>query len=126
MRGKPKGLHAKTGGRKKGTPNKVTMDAIQQLKDAGYEPIVRHLEIVEESWKVYNAKKKQRNQVGAASALDVAERANNNLMKYVYPARRAVEHTGKDGKPLAALTLPELIKAVMGGNDVDSGDTDGE
>jgi hypothetical protein len=97
----PKGkARPKNAGRKKGTPNKVTLDAIEELQRMGHEPIIEHVRIFNQAMASYNAKKKKNNDYGAASCLDVAVRANAEIMKYIYPTRKAVEHTGQNGEPL--------------------------
>ncbi len=51
---------------------------------------------------------KLKNQWGAASWLDTCLKANAELMKYVYPTRKAVEHTGADGEKLQ-MTFTQIV-----------------
>jgi hypothetical protein len=67
----------------------------------------------------YKRKKKQKNEWGAGTALTNAISANADLMRYVYPVQKAVEHTGKDGGPIAFTTYNDLIKALGGELDPD-------
>lgn len=90
----------KVGGRVKGTPNKITLDALAELRRMGHEPIIEHVRIFNQAMASYNAKKKKKNDYGAASCLDVAVRANAEIMKYIYPTRKSVEHTDPNGEPL--------------------------
>lgn len=46
-RGKPKGL-PKSGGRKKGTPNKVTADFKNRLEELGFDPIQGAIDLFED------------------------------------------------------------------------------
>jgi hypothetical protein len=122
----PKKLKRPPGaGRKKGTPNKVTADIIQTLKDAGHEPAAEHIKLFKEALRVYKLKQKRRgNEWGGAGFLDLAVKANGDLMKYVYPTRKAVEHTGANGGPIEFKTYHDIVKA-LGGNIEDAKDVTG-
>lgn len=64
--------HTKTGGRKKGTPNKKTLDIMERLK--GVDLVGEMLEI---------AKSAEKDELKVA--------VYKELMKYVYPQRKAVD-----------------------------------
>jgi hypothetical protein len=96
-KGKPK-----TGGRKKGTPNKVSSDIVETLETLGHNPAAVQVEIFNESWNAYKEKKeamekapnpeeKQRAGWGMSTLLLTAERANTELMKYVYPTKKSID-----------------------------------
>lgn len=73
----------KTGGRKKGTPNRLTQDVIARLQDLDFSPIDELVGMYREPSTPPNEK--------IAIARDIAQ--------YVYPKRKAVEHSGT-GAPL--------------------------
>ncbi len=68
----------KTGGRAKGTPNKRTVEVKQILEQQGCDPIEGMIRIAENT------------------ELDITIRlsAYKELAQYVYPKRKAVEHSG--------------------------------
>lgn len=115
----------KTGGRKKGTPNRVTLDLIQTLTDMGHEPAAHHVKIFNEAMKNYEKKKKAKNDWGANGALDTAQKANAELMKYTYPTRKAVEHSGPNGSPIGIKTFNDLVN-LLGVGDANSDGSEGE
>jgi len=79
--------HIKTGGRKKGTPNKRTADIIERLEG---------VDIVGELLHIAKTSKKE----------DTKVIVYKELMKYVYPQRKAVEIAGE-------VELPEIkIKGI--------------
>jgi len=76
----------KTGGRKKGTPNKKTKEVIERLKELNCDPIEGMAKI-------------------AQTALDsddlaLAGQMYKELAQYVAPKRKAVEITGEGGGPI--------------------------
>jgi|SRR5690606_16445305 len=92
----------KTGGRKKGTPNKVTQDVracIRALAE-GLAPEV-------ESWIRRGAKK---------SPLQAA-RVYAGILEYHVPKLQRIEHTGDGGGPLEVRTITRrVVKAKPAGN----------
>ena len=74
--------HAKKGGRKKGTPNKRTRELFEVL--GSFDP-------AQELIKLYNETDNK----------DLKVSISKELMKYVYPQRKAVEMTGD-------IELPEI------------------
>lgn len=106
----------KTGGRTKGTPNVPTFDLIATLKEKGFEPAAALVEVYTEAMALYKKKNKDNKGWGAGPALDTAGRAASDLMEYVYPKRKSVELTGKEGADLFQ-SLTSLFKKIA-----DSGD----
>lgn len=110
----------KTGGRKKGTPNKKTLKVIEMLEELDYDPLREAIEMLRkpnisgpEALKLYNdylynceqegidpddpeefIRKVQANNLDAKDRLD----AHIKLIKYVYPARKAIEVSTDDEK----------------------------
>ena len=68
----------KTGGRKKGTPNKKTTELIELLGD--YNPIVRLIEIAKDE----------------NTSLDMQVKINLDLMPYIYPKRKSIDMNADD------------------------------
>lgn len=67
--------HKKVGGRKKGTPNKKTKELLEVL--GSFNPAEKLMQLYEES-----------------DDKDLKASIAKELMKYVYPQRKAVEMTG--------------------------------
>ncbi len=63
----------KTGGRKKGTPNKKTMDLIERMGD--YNPLEALLNIAQDD----------------DTPTDIKVKINIDLMGYIYPKRKSIE-----------------------------------
>ncbi len=63
----------KTGGRKKGTPNKRTLDFVENL--GNYDPLESLLRIVQDE----------------TTPLDTRIKINLDLLPYLYPRRKAVQ-----------------------------------
>lgn len=111
----------KLGGRKKGTPNKVTLDLLKTLEEKGFEPAAEMVLIHNEAMKLYRDKVKTQKGWGAGPALDTAKSAVAELMRYCYPQRKAVEVSGKDGGPI---TFSQLVKDALEGDDDDGSGSD--
>lgn len=109
----------KTGGRKKGTENKVDskmrFDLMEALKVRNFEPATALVEIYEESMKLYRDKLDNQKGWGAGPALDTAQKCAATLMEYVYPKRKSVELTGKDGADVFQ-SFTAMIKEVADGD----------
>jgi hypothetical protein len=76
----------KTGGRTKGTPNKLTKDVIDRLKELKCDPIEGMAKIAAQAM--------------TEGELMLAGQMYKELAQYVAPKRKAVEHTGLDGGPI--------------------------
>lgn len=74
----------KTGGRVAGTPNKATADLRERLSTLGCDPIEGLARIAGNS----------------RTPVAVRARCFAELAQYVYPKRKALEHTGEDGNAL--------------------------
>lgn len=77
-----KGL--KTGGRKKGTPNRATAAKVAEIAESGVTPLEFMLHVMRDE------------SAEPAARADMAKAA----APYVHPKLAAVEHTGKDGGPI--------------------------
>lgn len=93
--GWPKGKPRPEGaGRKKGTPNKSTQDLFEKCRSKGIDVFEALLDIAINS-------PKEDNRLHALK----------DLANYLYPKRKALEHSGEINNPYAGMTLEEL-KAI--------------
>ena len=72
----------KTGGRKKGTPNKKTLEAQELLAASNFDPIITMVEISQQAM--------------ADKNYLLAGQMAKELAQYVYPKRKAIEHINKE------------------------------
>ncbi|MGF3025561.1 hypothetical protein ACQVP2_22385 [Methylobacterium aquaticum] len=95
----------KTGGRKKGTPNKRTSEQMAALAAGGALPLDIMLGAARAAWKEAT----EGNRVNLDKASLAAEIANK-AAPYIHPRLASVEHKGDDGGP---------IRIVLDRNDED-------
>lgn len=93
MAGRPKGL-PKSGGRQKGTPNKITADIRELAQQFGEEAIKSLVEIVRDGEAPHAAR--------VAAIKEVLDRGYGK-------AKQGVELTGAEGGPLETITRIELV-----------------
>lgn len=101
MAGRPKGS-AKTGGRRKGTPNKATStarEAIARIADGHAEEFVSWVQAV-----AAGDEKRPANPEGAAKLYLAA-------IEYHIPKLARSEVTGPDGGPLVSKIVREIVRA---------------
>jgi hypothetical protein len=72
---------AKRGGRKKGTPNRKTFDAVEVINRLGVDPIAEMIKL---------AKAKN-------TSPELKGRMWSEVASYIYPKRKALEVTGESG-----------------------------
>lgn len=113
-RGPKQGVKKAAGsGRKKGQPNKRTWELISVLEEKGYDPAAKLIQLgleAEESYMALN-----RNSENAPQFLKVAKDAASDLMRYVYPQRKALDLT-TGGEKLQTLTdiFASVVNAKRG------------
>lgn len=94
----------KTGGRKKGTPNKKTQIVMDILESMNCNPIYNlALMAMGEPIECLTYVNRETGEYVVDEIPGTYEQikdANKELANYVYPKRKAVEHTGQDGKEL--------------------------
>lgn len=117
----------KSGGRKKGTPNKKTLKVIEILEELDYDPLREAIEMLRkpnvsygEVMRLYNEylNECEEQDIDATSLkefvedammgnLDAKDRldAHIKLIKYVYPARKAIEISSEDEKKAPVFTI---------------------
>lgn len=97
----------KTGGRKKGTPNKKTQIIEEILESLDCSPIT-NLARIANGQKVMclayaNKETGDFVEMEVMPTLDQIKDANKELAQYIYPKRKAVEHSGSIGMHEASL-----------------------
>lgn len=98
----------KTGGRQKGTPNKKTAELKQMLESIpGWkDPLVFMGEIVSDD----------------AADDDMRFQAAKELGNYLYPKRKAIEHTGADGDAIEVALIDRLNAGLGRARDAAKGE----
>lgn len=85
---------AKTGGRKKGDKyNAIRKDLADKLRDLNFDPVIEMVKIF-----------KSRD-----CPVDIQAKICVDLLQYLHPKRKAVEHTGADGGPIDIVTVKRII-----------------
>lgn len=82
-------LGRKTGGRKKGSLNKLALTVAARLEELGHDPIRGMIAVAQD----------------AKLPRDLRLKADIELTKYVYPQRKAVEHSGLGGGAIEILNV---------------------
>ncbi len=90
----------KTGGREAGTPNRKTKEVADLLSSLGHNPIEAMVRIAR------NPK----------ASLELRGRMNAELAHYVYPKRKAVEHTGADGGSVGPRITLNIVGVATNAN----------
>jgi len=100
------------GGRPKGSPNKRTLDLQKRIEELGLDPVQTLAMILDEQMKIFKSatKGKRAHRGVALEALADAERTASNLMQYLYPKKKAIEHTGEVG----VKTFADFMAAAKG------------
>lgn len=104
------------GGRAPGTPNKITFDLMNTLKEQGFDPAAELVKIHIEAMAQYQKRlEASPTGFGSVGLLQIAKDSAADLMEYVYPKRKAVELTGKDGADLFQ-SFNDMVRAVAAAN----------
>lgn len=69
----------KTGGRKKGTPNKATSELKSLLEGFGYDPIAEMVELAQDP----------------ETSKELKQRIASEFCQYLYPKRKAIDVSGE-------------------------------
>jgi len=124
--------HKKIGGRTKGTPNKLTKEAIEILERLGCNPIEGMAKIAAGDIPCRVCRGKGKTLYQPARGKELAERTCEScygsgkeiitpelsgkmyaeLANYIYPKRRAIEHSGSINAPDFNSMSPEQIAAI--------------
>ena len=81
----------RTGGRKKGTPNKKTLEVQERINALDYDPITTMVKISQQAMDDEN--------------YALAGQMAKELAQYVYPKRKAIEHINKED----IVEMPKII-----------------
>lgn len=84
-------------GRKKGTLNRKTAEVMEVMKAHNFDPAQALIYCHDEAKKIFEYRKKKGNLVGALIALDRMESPAAELAQYIYPKKKAIEHSGEVG-----------------------------
>lgn len=105
----------KWGGRSKGTPNKKTFDAQKMAEDLGVDPLEILLHAASNNYQALGYESAITTKLVGENAItedtipiSTRVQAAKEAAQYLYPKRKAIEHTGKDGTDLF---LDAILKA---------------
>ena len=99
----------KHGGRAKGTPNKRTAEAIRILEEVDFCPIRKHVRIYNiamQNFEIDHSDFKFK-------YLEIAQGASKDLMPYLYPKLKAIEHSGDDSFASAVIITREAVEKAL-------------
>ncbi len=102
-----KGERVPGSGRKKGVPNKQTAEILEIMQKHNFNPAEALLYCYREAEKILLYRKQHGNLSGALCAIDRMEAAAGELAQYVFPKKKAIEHSGEVG----VRTFADFIKA---------------
>lgn len=97
-------IKKKTGGRTKGTPNKKTEDFFERCAQQGHDPILFNILVAKNDWQALGYESgtvtvfTKSGDSYEQDRISIADRisANNKLLDFMYPKRKAVEHSVSD------------------------------
>jgi hypothetical protein len=84
-------------GRKKGTPNKKSFDFSEKLRELNFDPAAEMVWCYKQLKSLAVLRSKKGNLIGSITALQAAEKTANDISQYVFPKKKAIEHTGELG-----------------------------
>lgn len=111
----------KHGGRKKGTPNKRTLELAERAKRLDVDPFEILLLFAKGAWKKLGYKTETRTcftQAGIEFEEDIIKpehriKAAAEAAQYLFPKRKAVEITGKEGGPVEVADSRPALQALL-------------
>jgi hypothetical protein len=109
---KPGDKRPEGAGRKAGTPNKKTLEFQEILARNNFDPGQALVEIYQEQMKLFELMRKNRPYAltPASVLLEKAQTTVNNICQYVYPRKKAIEHTGEVGVKTFADFIAASVK----------------
>lgn len=111
----------KTGGRGKGTPNKDSVPAEQKARELGIDPFEVLLRFADGDWKAlgYESDKVTAGITANGTRWEkytidpaVRQKAAAEACSYIFPKRKAIDHTASGAAALAAMSLTQLFASV--------------
>jgi hypothetical protein len=108
----------KTGGRKKGTPNIRTKEALEIAEELGIDPFRILLQFAQGDWEglgytseVYHKETAEgETTMGFVIPPELRQKAAGEATKYLYPQRKAVELSGDGEKGGFAIVIQDFSK----------------
>lgn len=122
------------GGRAKGAMNKISLDLLEELRAKNFNPAAELVEIIKDardeyarSQEIHDAIQENRDEAKikgyfadtGPAYLGIAAKACADLMKFVYPTRKAIDHTS--GGESFNQSFVDVVKAVMQSTSNDTG-----
>lgn len=84
-------------GRKKGTKNKKTVDFLLVLERNNFDPGEELIYVYNEAKSLYKMWRKKKAYSSALDSLETMQSTADKICQFVYPKKKAVEHTGEVG-----------------------------
>ncbi len=99
-------------GRPKGSVNRKTQEFMTMLEQKGFDPGEAYVDLFFKQLELYNIRREKNpaNISGASEILTAAGQTLNNICQFVYPKKKAIEHTGEVG----VKTFADFIAASKG------------
>lgn len=92
-----KGQRHPNSGRKKGVPNHKTVELMKAAEELGFDCMANWNKIFLEAKAIFEIRKKNGNLAGCLVALDRMHDVTGEVAQYIYPKKKAIEHTGEIG-----------------------------
>ena len=105
-------------GRQKGTPNKKSLEFQEILAANNFSPAEAYLELYKRQMEIYNYRRKRKNIAGMQTVLKDGAITLNNICQFVYPKKKAIEHTGEVG----IKTFVDFMKDALESDALDEDD----
>jgi hypothetical protein len=107
-------------GKKKGSHNKKSLEFQEILAQHNFSPAEAYLTLFKRQMEILNYRRKRKNIGGMQSILKDGAITLNNICQYVYPKKKAVEHTGEVG----IKTFVDFMKDALESDGLDEDDED--
>ena len=117
--GQPRPANA---GRKKGTPNKKTVAFQQLLEKHNFDPGEELIYVYNETKSLYKMHRKKKSYQSALDALENMQTTADKICQFVYPKKKAIEHTGE----VNVKTFADFVAAAENDLELDSDDDESQ
>lgn len=95
-------------GRKKGTPNKKTIDFLLVLEKNNFDPGEELIYVYNQAKSIYKIMRQGKKYFQALQSLETMQTTADKICQFVYPKRKAIEHSGD----VAVKTFADFIAAA--------------